>query len=103
LTGLEARVEWNLLRPPQGRKQPFGDGATAVMLEGGTLQLQVGDVLLFVGPKRRAAKTASSANDWEWRTVESVHADTQEKRTRVTWSEPLAGVGHVRIQVYVFR
>jgi predicted phage baseplate assembly protein len=83
---IEARVEWNELRPrrSQPRVPAFQD--THTYLEGVTTGLQPGDPLLIVGPGR---ETDAGSEQWEIRYVSSVEPDVDADRTLVHWDEPL--------------
>src|SRR5829696_1589700 len=83
---IEARPEWNRLRPRQTEaKKPDADD-TEVYLKGVTTGLLPGDGLLLVGTEREAA---AGNDNWDFRRVKTVTADPDAGRTRVTWDEGL--------------
>jgi hypothetical protein len=104
---IEARPEWNRLRPRQAEaKKPDADD-TEVYLKGVTTGLLPGDGLLLVGTEREGA---AGSENWDFRRVKTVAADPGADRTRVTWDE---GLGWTRFgrtirpardpRVYAFR
>jgi predicted phage baseplate assembly protein len=91
---IEARTEWNRLRPRQTWPQNPGYRHTFTYLEGLTTNLAPGDPILIVGKERRE----EAGNErWEIRRVSEVRPDPEADRTFVRWSEPL---GHVFPRVY---
>src|SRR5215210_3041366 len=83
---IEARPEWNTLRPrPSVPTKPDQDD-TEVYLKGVTTGLSPGDGLLLVGTEREA--TAGNEN-WDFRRLKTVTADPDSGRTRVTWERGL--------------
>jgi predicted phage baseplate assembly protein len=85
----EARAEWNALKLKTTVPQVLASGSTTAWLSGAGLNLNVGDVLLFVGQEREQATTSTR---WETRRVTQVTADAVNNRTLVAWAEPLAAV-----------
>lgn len=85
---IEARAEWNVLRPRLTQPQGLDKGADHVYLAGTATQLEPGDVVLLVGDARIARP---GSERWDVRTVETVAVDTAAERTLVTWSP---GLGH---------
>src|SRR5215207_2759191 len=83
---IEARVEWNELRPRKTKPRAPAPGDTHTYLRGVTTGLQPGDPLLVVGPGR---ETDPESGQWEIRHVSSVEPDTEADRTLVRWDEPL--------------
>src|SRR5215210_2207975 len=91
---IEARTEWNRLRPRQTGPQNPAYGHTFTYLEGVTTNLGPGDPILIVGKERRE----EAGNErWEIRRVAEVRPDPEADHTFVRWSEPL---GHVFPRVY---
>ena len=90
---IDARAEWNEMRPRLTRLlyPVFGD--THTYLQGVTTNLKLGDPLLVVGAER----AASAGNEnWEIRRVSAVQPDATNNRTLVRWSEPLGSrIPHV--------
>ena len=109
---IEARREWNGLRPRSTEAQPIGLGTTEVFLEGIATQLQPGDALLFVGDER-AANPGSER--WDVRTVRTVVAVPPDPRNPEDPGHTVVGLGSglgsvepggdpaVDPRVYVFR
>ncbi len=83
---VEARPEWNLLRPRLTRPQGLELGEVELYLAGIQTGLQVGDALLLVGAKREAF---GGSENWDFRFVTAVEPDPAAGRTRVTWAEGL--------------
>ncbi|HET7271776.1 MAG TPA: putative baseplate assembly protein, partial [Rubrobacter sp.] len=83
---IEARPEWNTLRPRQTVPVRPDQDDTEVYLEGVTTGLSPGDGLLLVGTEREA--TAGNEN-WDFRRLKTVTADPDAGRTRVTWDRGL--------------
>src|SRR5215204_1845429 len=81
---IEARAEWNELRPRRTRPQAPAFRDTQTYLDGVTTNLKPGDPLLIVGPDREAS---AQSGQWEIRRVSSVEPDID--RTLVRWDEPL--------------
>jgi predicted phage baseplate assembly protein len=83
---IEARTEWNALRPRQSEPKTPDEDDTEVYLKGIDTGLLPGDGLLLVGSKRE--EEAGNEN-WDFRRVKTVTADPDADRTRVTWDEGL--------------
>jgi len=93
IEAIEARGEWNEIRPRLTKLifPAFGD--TQAYLRGVTTNLKPGDPLLIVGAER-AAKADNE--NWEIRRVSVVEPDADNNRTLVRWSEPLGSkIPHV--------
>jgi len=86
---LEARPEWNLLRPLLTRKTVVGTPLKKMNLKGIATGLRAGDQLLF----------AASLTHWETRPVEKVTPATET--TQVSWQQALTKPGPMT--PYVFR
>ena len=86
---LEARVEWNAMRPRQTMVQDPATMSAGVWLAGIGTDLRVGDLLLLVGPEREA----SSADErWDARFVTDVRPDFEANRTQVLLGAQAGGV-----------
>jgi hypothetical protein len=83
---IEARVAYNLLRPPLVRPQRLDRRSTSAWLAGVATSLKPGDRLLFVGPNR---ERFGGSEQWDERTVLAVEPDPAAGRTRVRWKEAL--------------
>jgi predicted phage baseplate assembly protein len=77
---IEARAEWNAMRPKLTAPQTLGTGTTALWLDGTATDLKAGDIVLLVGPEREGSV---SDEHWDARRVMSVKPDFDAKRTRV--------------------
>jgi hypothetical protein len=86
IESIEARGEWNELKPRLTKLVLPATGDTQTYLQGVTTLLKPGDPLLVVGRER--AKNVNNEN-WEIRRVSAIEADADNKRTLVSWSEPL--------------
>lgn len=83
---IEARAEWNALKPRTTRKQDLAIDTTTGYFAGLATQLQPADVILLVGSERERW-TGSEA--WDIRTVETVTPVPSRNHTVVTWSPGL--------------
>jgi hypothetical protein len=83
---IDARAEWNALKPRM--TEPFIPQAhdTQVYLKGVTTGLKPGDGLLLIGSKR---ENDPKNDNWDYRTVQTVTTDQTGNYTVVTWSEGL--------------
>jgi len=86
---ITARVDWNVIKPQTTQQQKIVFGATELYLNGTGTQLHPGDAILIVGGEREGE---SGSEHWDFRILQTVEADAQQNRTRVTWLERL---GHV--------
>jgi hypothetical protein len=99
---IEARVEWNALKTKSTDLVLPHAGHVDLYLEGTATHLQAGDVLIFVGEKRRKDP---SSEQWDLRRIRSVLPDLVHDRTRVVLQEAM----NVRMtkdsnaEVYVLR
>ena len=91
---IEARTEWNALRPRQTEPLNPAYRDTFTYLQGVTTNLAPGDPILIVGKERREDRENER---WELRRVAEVRPDTEAGRTWVRWGEPL---GHAFPPVY---
>ncbi len=83
---LEARQDWNEMRPRRSVRQRLGIGAVSAVLSGMSAQLQTGDGLLFIGHHRQVNR---KSEHWDFRVLESVKTDTVAGTTTVTWGRGL--------------
>ena len=86
---IEARPQWNALRPLQSKIRLPQAGDTESVLDGVTTNLKVGDALLIVGAERLADP---KNENWDLRRITSVKTDTENGRTTVGWKETLGSV-----------
>ncbi len=105
---LEARAEWNALRPSVTEAPGVAMGQTELYLAGTATQLQKGDAILIIGDERIQNPTTPGLDErWDFRILTSVVADPDHDWTRVTWDE---GLGHPstpppaeNVRVFAFR
>ena len=87
-----AKPDWNALPVQTGEPwQPINE-KTSVYLAGTSTQLNPGDAFLVVGEERM---NDSASQQWDVRIVSTVVPDTVNRRTLITWLEPL-GSHHTR-------
>ncbi len=77
---IEARPEWNALRPQTQKLIPPAFGDQVVYLKGSSSNLKPGDMLLFVGEERLADR---ASDRWDVRRVFSVEIQGPADRTKV--------------------
>ena len=105
---LEAKAEYNLLKPIQTALRLPVDGSTQVYFEGVATNLKPGDPLLFVWLDRGAAEGVES-DQWNFKRVASVTPEADANRTLVRWDEPLvslippADLARKDLKVYAMR
>lgn len=81
---LDARVEWNALRPALTAPVSIGAGTTSLYLKGTATSLQPGDAILIVDGD-------SGQEHRDFRRLLAVTPDVANDRTRVTWEGALGG------------
>lgn len=84
---IDARVEWNSLKPRMSRVNVPKFGSRSVYLKGIGTNLKPGDALLLVGKEREQQDAGSER--WDFRRIANVAVDTEGNRTRVEWDEGL--------------
>jgi hypothetical protein len=83
---IEARGEWNELKPKLSETRLPAYGDTRLYLKGITTNLKPGDPLLIVGEEREK----DILNDkWEFRRVTKAELDANNNRTYISWDKPL--------------
>jgi predicted phage baseplate assembly protein len=103
---LDARAEWNALRPRQSVSWTPAHGDLHVYLAGIATGLRPGDALLIVGDERKANP---GSERWDVRQVVSVEPDPDLDVTRVTWErglgkvDPFVAPAAQNAEVYVLR
>jgi len=109
---IEARTEWNAMRPSRTQPQQIVRGQTSVLLTGVSTGLQRGDGILVVGNERASFP---GSERWDFRIVSDVTAvpssdPAEPGHTRVSWDLGLGedkGPGvlpaHDHPKVYAFR
>ena len=83
---IEARGEWNELKPKLVATLLPAFGDTCIYLEGITTDLKSGDPLVIVGEER---EKEVGNEKWEFRRVSKVEVDSKNKRTCIHWDKPL--------------
>jgi len=86
---IEARPEWNAMRPWLAEARQPARGDTETWLAGIRTGLRAGDALLFVDD---AFRTNPSSDRWDFRLVDSVEPDSANDRTRVRWKRGLGSI-----------
>lgn len=77
---IQARTEWNVLKPRSTQLQSIGYGSTQVYLQGTNTGLKVGDGLLVTG-----------GDGWDFRLIQTVNEDRTAGQTMIAWEDPLTG------------
>src|SRR5215469_16139441 len=85
---IEARVEWNAMKPRPVVKQVLAAGATQMYLAGVATNLKAGDALLVVSADYDA--TDGSPGHWDLLRLTAVEPDADRQWTRVSWDQGLA-------------
>ena len=87
---IDARVEWNTLKPAITIPPLIAAGLTSLYLKGTATNLNPGDAILIVGDERDQHPTSYPDKErWDLRVLLSVTADPKNNRTRVTWEKGL--------------
>lgn len=86
IEAIDARVEWNTLKPQTNKLIVPKWGDTQVLLKGTTTGLKSGDGLLLIGSER---ENDPKNDNWDFRTIQSVTPVSAGDYTVVTWTEPL--------------
>ena len=97
---IEARVEWNTLKPRLTTPTVIGAGLKEAYLKGTATNLTTGDALLFVGNERL---NDHHSNRWNFVIILTVTADAKNDRTYVTWEKGLVQPPIQNVKVYAFR
>lgn len=102
---LTARSTWNAMQPWMTERVSAAKGARFTWLRGVNTRLRAGDALLFVGDEYLRNH---AANQWDFRILDEVLADTAQDRTRVSWQLPLGSINPpanpaAQPQVYALR
>lgn len=87
---LDARVEWNALKPLVTTPPVSAAGVTSLYLKGTATNLQPGDAILIVGDERAQSATVYPDKErWDVRVLLTVAPDVKNERTHVTWEKGL--------------
>lgn len=103
---IEARGEWNEMKPRLTKMRLPKFGSTSIYLDGISTNLKLGDMVLFVGRER---EREVKSERWDIRRVSAIETDADNKRTLVRWAEPLGSVvprvdpGQRDLKVYALR
>ena len=84
-----ARPEWNAMQPWMSEVRRPLAGDTGTYLSGVSTDLRAGDAMVFLGDEFLADNTS---NNWDFRVLTSVVADSAQNRTLVTWARPLGSL-----------
>jgi Baseplate J-like protein len=84
---IDARVEWNAMKPRQLQAQILPANATELYLAGVATNLRPGDGLLLVSPQRAAGDENAP---WDFVRLTRVQTDDKSQTTRVEWETGLA-------------
>ncbi|MEX1364655.1 MAG: hypothetical protein AB1Z98_16125, partial [Nannocystaceae bacterium] len=82
-TAIEARGEWNALRPVQTKPQIIDENTDVLLLAGTATRLKVGDPLVVLGRARTNDGGAQITERWDLRFVTEVEVKTELGHTRV--------------------
>ena len=86
---IEARPEWNLLKPKMNEMKVPVFGTEVIHLQGTATQLRAGDTLLFVGSER---VNDTGSERWEFRRIQSLIIDSNANHTVVTLERGLGSL-----------
>ena len=105
---IDARVEWNTLKPAITIQPLIAAGLTSLYLKGTATNLNPGDAILIVGDERDQHPTSYPDKErWDLRVLLSVTADPKNNRTRVTWEkglgQPPIAPAAANVKIYVMR
>ncbi len=106
---IEARLEWNAMRPQRFEPPDISAGVKQLYLRGTATQLQPGDAILIVGDERTNSTIYPDRERWDVRELLSVTVNPLERQnwTRVTWEDPLGKApippAAKDVRVYAFR
>jgi len=89
IEAIEARVEWNAMKPKKTVAQDPATMSSELWLAGTATNLKVGDVILLVGAER---ESSSSDEHWDARRVTGVIPDFNAQTTHVTLGGQLGTV-----------
>jgi len=96
---VEARGEWNAMKPRQTRLIQPDEKSKETYLQGTATNLKTGDWLLFAGPERL---TNIASEHWDMRRVVSVEPNPDNQRTLVRWEKGLRKMGDAESEVKVY-
>jgi hypothetical protein len=97
---IEARVEWNALKPALTTPAVIGAGLKDLYLKGTATNLAPGDAILLVGDERLSDH---HSDRWNFVVLLSVTPDAKNDRTHVTWEKGLVLPPAENVKVHAFR
>ncbi len=100
---IEAKAEWNALKPKMTQPQKLDKESTKVYLKGVRTNLKTGDGLLFIGKER---ENDPGNENWDFRRIDTVEVNREAGYTVVTWQEKLGSdytLPAAEAKVYVMR
>jgi hypothetical protein len=105
---LDARVEWNALKPVLTTPPVIAAGLTSLYLKGIATNLNPGDGILIIGDERdQHPNDYPDKERWDFRVLLSVTPDLKNNRTQVTWEkglgEPPILPAAANVKVYALR
>ena len=104
---IEARPDWNVLRPTSTLPVDVQRGMRVLYFDGVATRLSTGDRLLVTGKQRADTTGAALSERWDLRAVESVELDMLNLRTKVTLDRGLGDAktapANEAVKVFVFR
>lgn len=106
VAAIEGRMERNAIPAQTAEPQPMVRGLREIYLEGTTLQVAAGDIIVIVGDERLGYGLSER---WDVRLVRDVDLDLDRNLTRLGWLEglgsnqPVVDPAQDDVHVYVFR
>jgi hypothetical protein len=106
VAAIEGRMERNAIRVQTAEPQPMVRGLREIYLEGTSLQVAPGDIVLIVGDERLGYGLSER---WDVRLVRSMDVDLDRNLTRLGWLEglgsnqPIVDPAQDDVHAYVFR
>ncbi|AGK50111.1 hypothetical protein BTI_3900 [Burkholderia thailandensis MSMB121] len=95
LEAVDARPEWNAMRPWMARPRRPRRGDTIAYLAGVRNDLRPGDAVLFVGDE---FDRDPASRHWDFRILDDVALDADHDRTRIGWTHGLGEMpAHARL------
>ncbi len=87
---LDARVQWNALKPALTTPPVIAPGIKSLYLKGTATDLNVGDAILIVGDERAQHPNVHPDQErWDFRVLLTVTPDPKNNRTEATWEKVL--------------
>jgi hypothetical protein len=86
---IEARPEWNLLRPRMRATAALTSSSSGIDLDGTATNLVPGDMILITGDERDASP---ASDNWFLLVVASVTLNSDDDYTTISWERPLGEI-----------